>query len=924
MKSLLELITLRVWNGWDSLSTSLLLVPLLLVAMPAAAVYAQIDAAQDETQSEVQPSTLLDQLRGDLEVEPSAEITGIRLVEIEDGLKVVLITDQPELVEVFQFQEGTTLTVDITNATLSLADTEDGFIAADGSYQQLNPIAGVASLRVEQRGSEIQLTVISDSETPPVAYFERLSEALQLDVVTLIPGATDTEIDFESNNLRIIVTAEPLDGFRVQEATTGTRTNTALIDVPQSIQVIPEAVIEEQGSTSLADTLRNVSGVNAGRSSPGLQATTPLIRGFESNNILRNGLRDDTLRIGAGINNIERIEILKGPASVLFGSGSLSGTINLVTEEPLTEPRYEFGASAGSFELYGGEFDWTGPLDEAGQLGYRLNLAYQERGSFRDFEESDLFFVAPSFQLANTERSSLIVDVEYFSRRSYGTATGLPPVPAIGFEGNTIAENALAQGLEEPNNPNRVTLDSPGIQRAGTLDLRTNPSNPDLSYTETNIARLGYRFEYDFNDNWKFRNEFLGSFQDTPQDSVVGINGREQVGGQPDFQLYSRAYLNNISSREALTLNSNIVGEYELLGIDQTLLLGAEFSKEDSTDVLLVRLGRGRAPDVPNLPPFNIYDPVYRDDEFFFDTSSDPVLFRGDTVTRRQTLGFYGQLQLDFSDYLILLVGGRFDVADQFFQDDEPRFQDPSARDPISTYDTAFSPRIGVVLKPVENVSVYASYVESFLPVIGRNAGGDIFVPERGKQFETGIKANLFDDRLNMTLAYYDLRRSGVVTEDSNDIGVLVQVGEQKSSGIEFDLIGEPLPGWNIIANYAYTDALVSQDNDFEVGTRLQNAPRNSANLWTSYEIQGGALEGLGIGTGISFVSDRNGDLREPFVIPAYTRTDAAVFYRRNGFNAQLNFQNLFNVRYFEGARDQNRVLPGEPFSVIGTVSWEF
>ncbi|MEL7329003.1 MAG: TonB-dependent receptor plug domain-containing protein, partial [Cyanobacteria bacterium J06559_1] len=477
MKSLLALIFLRSWRGWSGLFASLLLTP-LLVLLPATAT--SLAQAESEAQSPTEQlgeggSSLLEQLR----LAQPAEVYGVELVELEDGVKIVLITDRPEQIEVFQFQEGATLTVDITNAILSLEDGDDVF-------RQANPVPGVELLTLEQRGSEIQMTVVSDNETPPVAYFERLSDALQLDVVTIVPGQTDENIDFGNNNLRIIVVAEPLDSFRVQNASTGTRTNTALIDVPQGIQVIPQAVIEEQGSTSLADTLRNVSGASAGRASTGLQATTPIIRGFESNNVLRNGLRDDTLRIGAGINNIERVEILKGPASVLFGAGSLSGTINLITEEPLAEPRYEFGATAGGFELYGGEIDWTGPLDESGQLGYRLNMAYQERGSFRDFEETELFFVAPSLQLANTERSSLIFDIEYLARRSYGTATGLPPVPAIGFEGNTNAERALEQGMQPGNtNPNRVTLDTPGIQKAGTLDLSTNPSNPNLSYTET-------------------------------------------------------------------------------------------------------------------------------------------------------------------------------------------------------------------------------------------------------------------------------------------------------------------------------------------------------------------------------------------------------------------------------------------------------
>ncbi|MEM9945605.1 MAG: TonB-dependent siderophore receptor [Cyanobacteria bacterium P01_D01_bin.36] len=911
MKSLIELIFLRTWNSWSGLFASLLLTPLLIFLPATSAAYVQseqVEETESTVQIEVEAVEELEQLPTEpnpllLEDLRPAEVYGVDLVEIDDGIKIVLITDSPEAVEVFQSQEGTTLTVDIVDAVLSL---EEG-----NRYEELNPVAGVASLTLEQRGREIRMTVISDSEAPPVAYFERLSEALQLDVVTLIPGQTDEDIDFSSNNLRIIVTAEPLDGFRVQNATTATRTDTALIDVPQGIQVITEEVIRSQGSTTLGDTLRNVSGATSGRASTGLQATTPIIRGFESNNVLRNGLRDDTLRIGAGINNVSQIEILKGPASVLFGAGSLGGTINLVTDIPLNEPLYEYEIAGGTNDFYRAAIDWTGPFNEEGQLGYRLNMAYENRGSFRDFESSELFFVAPSLQLANTERSSLILDIEYLARRSYGTATGLSSVAAIGAEDNSFVTRVLNSG----STFNRASLD-----RAGTLDIATNPSEPEISYTETNIARLGYRFEYDFNDNWAFRNEFLASFQDTPQDTVVGATGYSQPAGQLNFETVDRIFLDNTSNRRIYTLNTNVVGNYDLGGIEQTLLLGTEFSSEYSRDVLLQRL-------FATLDPsrvFNLFDPVYSPDDFAFvdNGSFNNNRFAGDSTTRRQTLGFYGQLQLDLTDYLIVLLGGRYDIADQLFEDVAAR----GTTEPFSSSDTAFTPRAGIVLKPAENISLYAGYSESFVPVIGQNFDGDIFVPERGRQLEYGIKTNLLDNRLSMTLAYYDLRRSNVVIQDPREenIGFQLQVGEQASSGIEFDLVGELLPGWNIIANYAYTDARVSKDDVLGEGTRLQNAARNSANLWTSYQIQSGDLEGLGLGIGISYVGNRNGDIREPFTIPAYTRTDASLFYRKDGFNAQINFQNLFNTRYFQGARDQFRVIPGSPFAVEARLGWEF
>ncbi|MEL7512585.1 MAG: TonB-dependent receptor [Cyanobacteria bacterium J06554_3] len=157
-----------------------------------------------------------------------------------------------------------------------------------------------------------------------------------------------------------------------------------------------------------------------------------------------------------------------------------------------------------------------------------------------------------------------------------------------------------------------------------------------------------------------------------------------------------------------------------------------------------------------------------------------------------------------------------------------------------------------------------------------------------------------------------------------DNTGFQVQVGEQKSTGIELDLAGEILPGWNIIANYANTDARVSDDNEIAVGTRLINSPRNSAGLWTTYQLQEGALEGLGFGLGVYFVGDRNGELRRPFEVPGYTRTDASIFYERDSFRTQVNFENLFDVRYFEGARDQFRVQPGAPFGISASIRWEF
>ncbi|MEM0980425.1 MAG: TonB-dependent siderophore receptor, partial [Cyanobacteria bacterium P01_H01_bin.58] len=558
-----------------------------------------------------------------------------------------------------------------------------------------------------------------------------------------------------------------------------------------------------------------------------------------------------------------------------------------------------------------------------GNLAYRLNLAYEEGGNFQDFAESEFLFIAPAFQLINTEDTELILDFEHSRTRSRGAGPGLPAIPAIGIENNTLPalEAALSGGASQ------FTLDS--LESAGELDLRTNVGEPDLSESETIINRVGYQYSHRFSDDWRFESQFLASFQESTPDNVFAGTGYEQVAGQTDFESAVRLFLENPSRREGYTVNANVVGDFDILGLEQTLLFGAEWSYEVERDKItqtlqqnstLVQDPQTGAISFEDYGRFNVFDPNYESRRF---VNPDSLINLGglalDSLTITETVGIYGQTQIDLVDGLSIVLGGRFDMADQFFADAVN-----TANPEINAYDTAFSPRLGLVFSPVDSLSVYATYAESFQPTIGRGVDGDVFIPERGKQFEAGIKASLLDDRLLATFAYYDLSRINVLTQDPDNPGFQVQVGEQSSEGFEFDLVGEILPGWNIIASYAYTDAKVTEDEVFEVGTRLVNAPDHAASLWTSYQVQAGALEGLGLGVGVYFVGDRNGDIRVPFEIPSYTRTDASIFYQGEGVRAQINFQNLFDVRYFEGARDQNRVIPGQPFTITGSLSWTF
>ncbi len=239
--------------------------------------------------------------------------------------------------------------------------------------------------------------------------------------------------------------------------------------------------------------------------------------------------------------------------------------------------------------------------------------------------------------------------------------------------------------------------------------------------------------------------------------------------------------------------------------------------------------------------------------------------------------------------------------------------------------DEGFSPRGGIVYQPIEALSVYASYTRSLSQSVGESAGGNTFDPGRGTQFEIGVKGDI-SDRLSATLALYDLTRTNVSTDDPDNPNpqFQIQTGEQNSQGIELSVAGEILPGWNITGGYAYTDATITEDNTFEEGNRLNNVPENAVSLWTTYKIQRGSIQGLGFGAGLFFVGEREGNLENSFQLPSYTRTDAAIFYERGQFKTALNFRNLFDIDYFEAADNDLEVFPGDPFTIVGSVSYKF
>jgi iron complex outermembrane receptor protein len=355
-----------------------------------------------------------------------------------------------------------------------------------------------------------------------------------------------------------------------------------------------------------------------------------------------------------------------------------------------------------------------------------------------------------------------------------------------------------------------------------------------------------------------------------------------------------------------LFTNVETVGRFNTGSIGHQVLIGAEYRN------VLEQPGF-RTGGLP-YPSINIFNPVYAGVPFPRETN----FFRDDTIN---TIGIYAQDQVDLLPNLKLLAGLRYDSSDQF-RTTQRLGQD---RVEFTQTDSAFSPRLGIVYEPIEPISLYASYTRSFSPSFGaaRNSDGSTFRPETGQQFEIGTKVDV-TDTLSFNLALFDIRRQNVRNPDPNDRTLSIQTGEVASRGLELGLGGEILPGWNLTANYTLLDAFVSRDTRPTVGNQLANVSQNQFSLWSSYEIQEGSLQGLGAGLGLFYLDQRPGDLDNSFTLPSYFRTDAALFYRRDNWRAQLNVENLFNINYFTSSDEFQFANPGAPFTVTARVAVEF
>jgi iron complex outermembrane receptor protein len=797
-----------------------------------------------------QPATTVREWLAQVEV-ALVQITNVRVETAEAGLQVVLETENGTLNVPEVRSLGNALIADIPNATLA------------EEFSQSNPIEGIALVSVTSLPGDRVRVAITGIDAPPVA--EGRSEAQGLAFAVRL-GEADTAA--EEDAIQVVVTGEQDEGYNPSNSSTATRTDTPLRDIPQSITVVPRQVLEDRNVRTVNEAVQTAPGVVDGGTIYGSPAGVTSIRGFTlgftvgGTENLRDGVPDADYVDIAPIGTVERVEVLRGPASILYGNVQPGGVINRITRRPLSDPYYQVALEVGNYGYVQPSIDLSGPLTADNHVLYRLIAGYERSEYIQPFVEDQLFTIAPSLTVNLGSQTTLDLYYEY---------------------ARFLADKPLTD----------TVILSDGSLAPRDLYL----SYPNISLYDITNHRFGYELTHEFNDNLQLRHNLAISLADF-------IDNRAYPVGLEDDRFVQLEGTTSNSNRDRYFGRIDLLAEFETGSIDHQVLIGFAASRFFNDYVYQI---------TPEPPVFDLLNPDY---------DFTPELVPGErTINRINNYAVYLQDQIAFSDRLKLLIGGRYDWLTNDTETTDFGIFGNTEDEPIQN-DGAFSPRIGIVYQPSDTVSLYASYSRSFNQTIGVSREGSAFEPSRGTQYEIGVKADLLE-RLSATLAAYQITRTNVTTTDLDDPNFEIQTGEQRHRGIELEVGGEILPGWNLIASYAYTNAVVTEDNVIEIGNQVSGVPEHQASLWTTYEIQSGSLEGLGFGLGLFYVGERPGDSENTQVIDGYLRTDAALYYRRDRFRAAINVSNLFDNDYVI-AGGGIFALRSDPFTITGSVSWEF
>lgn len=658
--------------------------------------------------------------------------------------------------------------------------------------------------------------------------------------------AADTEL------APIIVRAAGADDAVHGGGAAATKLDVPLRDVPQAVQVVGQELIREQGALEMREVLRNVSGVAPAQGEG--RRDQFYIRGFDATrDTLVDGMRDDSLFF-RDLGNVERVEVIKGPAAVLYGRGSAGGVINRVTKKPSQQAVREVALSVGSEQLRRLDLDLGGALGP--QAAFRLTGAYETGDSGRDVVQSERSVLAPSVAWSAGKDTSFLLQTEF---------------------------------LHQNRTPDRGI---PSLNGAPAAVPVGNFYGEQYDYATTDARHARFNVEHAVNDRLTLRNNFQYSTLalDAINTRTLGLTaGNTQVRRQITYFPQDQSnYLNQTEA--AYTLDAG--------ALQHTLLAGVELGHQTASR--LVRAANASAVSL-QTPQHSAAMP---------DLASLPMTIN--SGFKADTAALYAQDQISFSQRWKALAGLRFDRFKQT-QDDHLSGLLQNRTDSVWSprVGLVYQPDDAHAL--YGNLSRSFQPAGNDLFYNGKDFAQ--IKPLESLQQEVGAKSEWFGARLLSTVALYQITQRNVVTKDPSDPAGLrqVQSGEQQSRGFEVDLSSTIRAGWKVFANYSVNLARITQSNTYAVGNRPANIPKNSGSVWTSHELG----RGFTVGGGAFHVGERYAVEDNAVKLPSYVRIDAMLAYKTQGWEAGLNLHNLANRTYYDSANNNAQIQPGAPRSAM-------
>ncbi|MBE2284402.1 MAG: TonB-dependent siderophore receptor [Prosthecobacter sp.] len=683
----------------------------------------------------------------------------------------------------------------------------------------------------------------------------------------------------------VVITAEKDKGYKAESPSSVTRMKEPVIDSARSVQVVTPQLIQDRAIVNPQDAIQTVSGVQRSAYNTG-HSETYIVRGFRQQNYIKDGFRagnvagSNPVTINAGpptdVANLQSVEVLKGPAAVEFGRGEPGGLVNYVTRDAEFDNNLGIQQMIGSFGYYRAQVNtnWTAVPEV---LAMRLDLGYEQGGSFIDQVDGDRSFVSSALRWNLAERTTLSIKAEY-SHDDHINTPGLPyqnrgvfdGVPTDRFMGErdftrmgTDSFRSLVKLEHEWNDAHKTTLSVHGVetsQEGGYFILFNFGSPPvpagfpraaaDLQLTEQNFTvRLDHLYKAEFAH--AIQNDLLVSLE------------YDYQRNNTHRSLYSHTRLDPLN------------------------------------------------PAYTGFAPGPIFGAFPLDEFLDVDAASWSAMFMN---------------RLNIHEKVFLTLGARV----EWFQASMLSFYNSPFFPTTNTESEQlnFNPSAGIVVKPASNVSLYASFAQStnsWQNVNRRTASGGGLDPESSRMFEVGTKAEFFDGSLLASLAFFQIDKTNVAAADPANPLFSINGGSERSRGFEFDLNGEIAKGWNVSFNYAYIDTRIRSSQAAGLsGSRRPGVPENSGGIFTTYEIQEGALKGLGFGGGL-FMSDRvNNSPGNAGTLPGYAQTDALVYYKLGKARFQLNVKNLFDndIYFSQGQATMVQAAPGRTF--LASVRFDF